>query len=292
MSTGSVERIYITHEAQAKMESMIEVRAIPGQGLEGDRYACHRGTFSASPGTGREVTLIEAEALEGLLHDHGIHMAPDKTRRNLVTRGVALNHLVDREFLVGGVRLRGARLCEPCDHLEALTQKGVRKGLVHRGGLRADIVSGGTIRVGDPVVAGRDLELHTNKTLIRRYYDTLWNAWDFEAATELLAPDLRFRGSLGVDLQGIEAFRRYMQLLREAFPDFHNAIQDLLAEGDQVAARLRYTGTHKGPLFDLAPTGRKIAYDGSALFRIARGRITEGWVLGDTAALRRQIEAR
>ncbi len=292
MNTTCIERIYITREAKAEMEAVSEATAVAGQGLLHDRYAAGRGTFSAHPGTGREVTLIEAEALEGLQLERSISLQPERSRRNLVTRGVALNHLVNREFQVGEVRLRGVRLCEPCEHLEGLTQPGVRKGLIHRGGLRADIVLGGTIRIGDPVLTGRDLELHAHRALVRRYYDELWNAWNFELAEKVLAPKLRFRGSLGVDVEGLAGFLRYMQMVRAAFPDFHNDIEALIAEGDQVAARLRYTGTHQGPLFDLAPTGKKISYGGAALFRIAGEHIVEGWVLGDTVSLRRQLEAR
>lgn len=154
MSTGSLEGIYITSAAKAPMSAVSEVQAVAGVGLQGDRYAVQRGTFSAHPGAGRHITLIESEALEGLLRDTGIELSAERTRRNLLTRGVALNQLVGREFLVGEVRLRGVRLCEPCAHLERLTQKGVLKGLVQRGGLRADILTSGTIRVGDAVMVG------------------------------------------------------------------------------------------------------------------------------------------
>jgi MOSC domain-containing protein YiiM len=95
--------------------------------------------------------LIEIEAIEALKREKDITLVPAASRRNLVTRGVPLNHLVGREFRVGPVRLLGTRLCEPCAYLEGLTQKGVLAGLIHRGGLRADIVAGGTIRVGDLV---------------------------------------------------------------------------------------------------------------------------------------------
>jgi MOSC domain-containing protein YiiM len=100
--------------------------------------------------------LIEAEALEGLIRDYGIAISPGDSRRNVVTRNVPLNHLVDREFLIGNVRLRGTRLCEPCAHLEKLTERGALRGLVRRGGLRAEILSGGTIRVGDPITLPDD----------------------------------------------------------------------------------------------------------------------------------------
>ena len=129
---------------------MQEVQAIPGAGLEGDRYALQQGTFS-KPLPEFELTLIEAEAIEALKRDYGAELAAGEARRNLVTRGVPLNHLVGHDFQIGEVRLRGIRLCEPCGHLEGVTGQPVIKGLRHRGGLRAQILSQGAIRVGDAV---------------------------------------------------------------------------------------------------------------------------------------------
>lgn len=148
---GSVVSIHLAGAAREATRSVKEARAVLGKGLEGDRYFSHAGTFSEMPGSGREVTLIEIEALEALKRDYKVELDPSEARRNIVTRGVALNHLVGKEFRAGGVTLRGARLCEPCSHLEGLTREGVIKGLIHRGGLRADIVSEGVVRVGDPV---------------------------------------------------------------------------------------------------------------------------------------------
>ena len=153
MSRGTVVGIYCADSAAEPLRLVDSVRALPGKGLEGDRYFRRRGTYSETPGGGREVTLIEIEALEALRRDYEIELEPGAARRNIVTRGVALNHLVGRDFSVGGVRLRGVRLCEPCAHLEKLSRKGVLRSLVHRGGLRADILSEGTIRPGDPVEA-------------------------------------------------------------------------------------------------------------------------------------------
>jgi MOSC domain-containing protein YiiM len=120
--------------------------------LEGDRYFKKSGTYSNIPGGGRQITLIELESVEALKRDLKIELEPAQTRRNIVTRGVPLNHLVGRQFRLGReVMLQGVRLCEPCNHLESLTVRGVREGLLHRAGLRADIISGGAIRVGDPI---------------------------------------------------------------------------------------------------------------------------------------------
>lgn len=157
MWQGSVVSIHIAPKAAAPMESVAEARAVPGRGLEGDRYFLGTGVYSqkASYG-GREVTLIEVEAVRALLdsvqnaegHRLGIKLSPAETRRNVVTSGVPLGHLVDREFWVGPVLMVGTRLCEPCKYLEGLTQQGVLGGLIHRGGLRARILSEGVIRVG------------------------------------------------------------------------------------------------------------------------------------------------
>jgi MOSC domain-containing protein YiiM len=95
--------------------------------------------------------LIESEAIEALKRDYGIELQPGDSRRNIVTRGVPLNHLVGCEFKIGAVTLRGIELCEPCAHLQKLTQQGVVRGLVHRGGLNAEILTDGLIRPGDAV---------------------------------------------------------------------------------------------------------------------------------------------
>jgi len=132
------------------MQAVAEVLAVPGVGLEGDRYALKQGTFF-KPEPDFELTLIEAEAVESAQLEHGLKLVPGDARRNLVTRGVSLNPLVGQEFHIGNVRVRGIRLCEPCRHLQALTGQPVIRALPHRAGLRAQILSEGPIRVGDPV---------------------------------------------------------------------------------------------------------------------------------------------
>lgn len=133
------------------MQAVEAVRAVPGEGLEGDRYYLRTGTYSNRGDRGRELTLIESEAIQALQAETGIELPPGATRRNLVTRGAPLNHLVGKEFQVGSIRLRGVRLCEPCKHLESLTKEGVMAGLVHRGGLRAEILSEGLLQAGDTI---------------------------------------------------------------------------------------------------------------------------------------------
>ncbi|MBL4850152.1 MAG: MOSC domain-containing protein [Planctomycetes bacterium] len=131
------------------METRESALATAGVGLEGDRYAKGGGSFSSWPGKGRALTLIEGEALGEMEREHGVKLAPDETRRNLVTRGVALNDLIGVRFKVGEVVLRGQRPADPCAYLERLTRSGVLKALMGRGGIRADIEVGGTINVGD-----------------------------------------------------------------------------------------------------------------------------------------------
>jgi MOSC domain-containing protein YiiM len=132
------------------MRAVDAVQALPGVGLTGDRYAKQQGTFF-KPLPDFELTLIESEALEALKREYDVELSPSDSRRNVVTRGVALNHLVGKEFKIGEVKIRGIRLCEPCSHLEALTGRSLIKGLCHRGGLRAQILNAGMIRVGDIV---------------------------------------------------------------------------------------------------------------------------------------------
>ena len=151
MLQGNVVSINITAKGGEPMNSIDEVRAVAGKGLEGDRYFAQAGTFSKTAGSGREVTLIEAEAIEAIERDYGTKIEYKDARRNIVTRGVALNHLVGKEFRVGEVVIRGVRLNEPCNHLASLTNEKVKPGLVHRGGLRGEILNDGTIRVGDSV---------------------------------------------------------------------------------------------------------------------------------------------
>lgn len=143
MFEGKVISINITPVAEAPLESVEEVRAIPGRGLEGDRYFDHAEKLPK-----RELTLVEAEAIEAFRSEFKIDFGLDGTRRNIVTRGVPLNHLVGKEFWVGEVKARGVQLCEPCATLQRLSHPKVLPGLLHRGGLRAQILTEGTIRVG------------------------------------------------------------------------------------------------------------------------------------------------
>lgn len=131
--------------------------------------------------------------------------------------------------------------------------------------------------------------METNRRLIERYYNQMWNRWNLDLVDQLISPAVKFHGSVGVSVEGLDGFRNYMRFIRSAFPDFHNTVEEMVAEGDRVAARLTYRGTHRGVIFGVAPTGRAIAYEGLALFRIAGGKIVEGYVLGNVIHLLGQL---
>ncbi|MDA1314304.1 MAG: MOSC domain-containing protein [Acidobacteria bacterium] len=152
---GTLIAIYIAPAKTIEPQGVSAARAVPGSGLEGDRYFRGEGTFTKPGNPSNEVTLIETESLEALERDYSIVLSPAETRRNLLTSGVALNHLVGRDFQIGEVTLRGIRLCEPCGHLEKLTQSDVEKGLRHRGGLRARVLTEGMLRAGDEIRTAR-----------------------------------------------------------------------------------------------------------------------------------------
>ncbi|PCJ38375.1 MAG: sulfurase [Cellvibrionales bacterium] len=148
---GKVEHLFIADKATKVLQSQTTVVAVVGRGLEGDRYFYRRGSFSHWPGRGREVTLIESEVLTSL--PAGCAISASQARRNIVTSGVRLNALVGQYFQLGEVVLYGVRLCDPCAHLDKLTRPGVMAALVGKGGLRADVIEGGTICSGDVVSA-------------------------------------------------------------------------------------------------------------------------------------------
>jgi steroid delta-isomerase-like uncharacterized protein len=127
------------------------------------------------------------------------------------------------------------------------------------------------------------------KSLVRRCYAEVWNSWSSAALEELISADIVFRGSVATSVKGIAEFQHYVNRIRSAFPDFHNHIEELIAEGSKVAARLTYRGTHRGELLGFPATGNKITYSGIALFEFAESKIVRGHVLGDTENLKRQL---
>lgn len=134
------------------MRSVQRVAAIAGRGLDGDRYAAGSGHWSPIRRAGDSLTLIEAEEVAAVSAAHSLDLPPGSTRRNVTTRGIRLESLIGRPFRIGEIMCRGARRCEPCSYLDGLLEQDVLNALVHRGGLRAEILTNGTITVGDPIV--------------------------------------------------------------------------------------------------------------------------------------------
>ena len=138
-----VEAIHFGHKRVAELWPVESARAVAGQGLDGDRHFHPNG---AKPG--QALTLVEAEEVER------VGLPPGGTRRQVTVRGVRLNDLVGKRFNVGDVECVGVELCEPCKHLESMTRPGIIKDLTHRAGLNADILTDGTIAVGDAITVG------------------------------------------------------------------------------------------------------------------------------------------
>ena len=151
-AAGIVEVLLTADHAEDAMHTHGAVELRAGLGIVGDRYFDGTGTFSASEKHGQQLTLIEAEVLDAL-RDDDLHLSPVDARRNIVTRGIDLNALVGQEFQVGTARCIGRRLCEPCSHLQRLTGAALLRAMVHRGGLRADILTSGVVRLGDAIGA-------------------------------------------------------------------------------------------------------------------------------------------
>jgi MOSC domain-containing protein YiiM len=152
-STGRVVAIVTTGEAGAALHSVPLATLESGRGLVGDRYYEHGGTFSEKlkDSADWELTLIESEEIQRFNESQGLTLPAASFRRNIVTSGVRLNELVGRQFKVGSAVLEGIRLCEPCAHLGKLIGPAVVKGMVHKAGLRARVVTGSIVRVGDHI---------------------------------------------------------------------------------------------------------------------------------------------
>jgi MOSC domain-containing protein YiiM len=148
---GFVEYLHIAPEGAKPMQPLLEAEVIAGQGIRGDRYALKLGHYSHDPKPGRHLTLIEAEVLEDIAQQLGISFPPHESRRNITTRGLRLNPLVGKTLHIGTVVVDVIRLCDPCAYLQGLFGQPVLQPLVDRGGIRCDVVTGGTIRVGDTI---------------------------------------------------------------------------------------------------------------------------------------------
>lgn len=149
-----VAEILISKSPSAAMAPQESAQAIPGKGLQGDRYFSGAGTFTPNPQKpDYELTLIEKEKIDAFASESGLPFTSHHSRRNIVTEGVDLNALAGKEFMIGAVLIRGIRLCEPCGQLAKTTFPETLTGLVHKAGLRAQILTEGTIRVGDKIEA-------------------------------------------------------------------------------------------------------------------------------------------
>jgi MOSC domain-containing protein YiiM len=150
---ASVTHIVVAPARGASAQCVEAVEALPGEGLRGDRYAGKQNRRPAD-----EVTLIELENIEAFTQATGLPLTPEMPRRNIVTRGVRLNELCGKRFVVGGAVFEGLELCEPCKLFAKRTHREVLSFFAGKGGLRARIVAGGSVRVGDPVKAWPDFQ--------------------------------------------------------------------------------------------------------------------------------------
>ena len=145
------------------------------------------------------------------------------------------------------------------------------------------LATGWRRRFRSPIMAATPTEL------VERFYNDVWNRADESIAREILDPDFRFRGSLGPEKRGQDGFIDYMRGVHAALGDYTCIIEDIVATGDRVAARMTFGGIHRGAYFGVAPTGREIEWAGAAFFRMKAGRIAELWVLGDIDNVKQQL---
>jgi steroid delta-isomerase-like uncharacterized protein len=127
-----------------------------------------------------------------------------------------------------------------------------------------------------------------NKAILRRWFEEVWNQGNTATVDELLPEDGVAHG-LGPDLRGPAAFKEFHATFRNAFPDIHIDIEDVIAEGDKVAYRWTATGTHQGHLLGIPPTGRSPRFTGMGIVRIRNGRIVEGWNVFDQLGMFQQL---
>lgn len=157
---GRLEAIQIAPQAGEAVQNCDEVEIQLGLGIVGDRYAAKQGSWSDVEGNGRELTLIAQEDLDAIEAEYGIHFSQEQTRRNLLTVGVPLSHLIGKRFWIGAVLLEGKRSCEPCNTMATRSGHGQAglSAMLHRGGLRCDVIQGGTIRLGDSIQPELEIE--------------------------------------------------------------------------------------------------------------------------------------
>lgn len=150
---GRVRGIYLAAAGGRPMRAVPEAQAVAGQGLLGDRYQVGTGEWSFDRRLRSDVTLIAAEALAEAEREHGLRLGPGESRRNVVTEGLDLDALIGLRFCIGAVELLGERVCAPCRYLDRVTGQAATTALAEQGGLRAAVLNGGLLRVGDPITA-------------------------------------------------------------------------------------------------------------------------------------------
>ncbi len=133
------------------------------------------------------------------------------------------------------------------------------------------------------------MEMNNNR-LIEIWYNEMWNNWNKDVMSQILDEKITFRGSLGNEKLGFEGLSEYIDFIRNSFPDFHNEIEFVITEGTKFFAKLKYSGTHKGDIFGIKPTDKRIEYFGCAIFSFHNKRIIDVWVLGDVYGLIKQLE--
>lgn len=132
-------------------------------------------------------------------------------------------------------------------------------------------------------------QIEANRLLVNRFYHEFWNHRDFEVAEEIMTPEVTFHGALGTQTKGIDGLFTYIQKLHDIFPDFHNSVEDMVAEEQKVAACVTYRGTQEGEIFGVEPYGRVVQYVGVGIFIFQADLISHAWELGDRLSLLQQL---
>ncbi len=153
--TGIVEKIYLASQAQVPIESVDSAELIPSKGIVGDRYYFRTGTFSdkSDMRPDSELTLIESEEILAFNQTTKLNYSSDAFRRSIVTKDIRLEELIGKSFFIGEVELKGIRFCEPCAHLAGILGNEIMTHMIHKTGIRAQILKQGTIKVSDAIMA-------------------------------------------------------------------------------------------------------------------------------------------
>ena len=124
---------------------------------------------------------------------------------------------------------------------------------------------------------------------VRKFYEVIWNEHNKGAVPEVLHESFRFKGSLGLEKQGHAGFIEYLDMVHAALADYRCEIKELVSEESRVFAKMQFSGLHQGEFMGFNPTGRRLVWDGAALFHFQDGKVVSLWVLGDLESLRGQL---